>query len=83
MDAAELVYVDYEDLPVVTDPVAAMKPGAPQLHADVPNNEAFHWPLVGGDVDAAFKAAEVVIKERIVQQRLIPNAMEPRAALAS
>jgi len=81
-DALELVDVDYEPLPVVTDPVSANKPGAPQLHSDVPNNEAFHWTVGGGDIDAAFKNAEVVVKERIVQQRLIPNAMEPRAALA-
>ncbi len=66
----------------MTDPEQAVKSGAPQLHADVPNNQAFHWTVAGGDVDAAFKNAEVVIKERIVQQRLIPNAMEPRAALA-
>ena len=43
---------------------------------------AFHWTVAGGDVDAAFKNADVVVKERIVQQRLIPTAMEPRAALA-
>jgi len=81
-DAAELVDIDYEPLPAVVDPVAATKAGAPQLHANVPNNEAFLWNLAGGDVDAAFKSAEVVLKERIVQQRLIPNAMEPRATLA-
>jgi carbon-monoxide dehydrogenase large subunit len=81
-DALELIDVDYEPLPCVTDPEQAIKPGAPQLHADVPNNEAFHWVVAGGDVDAAFKNAEVVIKERIIQQRLIPNAMEPRSALA-
>jgi carbon-monoxide dehydrogenase large subunit len=81
-DALELIDVDYEPLPAAVDPQAAHKPGAPQLHADVPNNEAFHWTVAGGDVDAAFKKAEIVVKERIVQQRLIPNAMEPRAALA-
>ena len=42
----------------------------------------FHWKVTGGDVEAAFKSADVVVKERIVNQRLIPNAMEPRAALA-
>ena len=55
-----------------------MQAGAPQLHADVPGNQAFHWVVAGGDVDAAFKNAEVVVTDRIVQQRLIPNAMEPR-----
>jgi aerobic carbon-monoxide dehydrogenase large subunit len=48
----------------------------------VPGNQAFHWVVAGGDVDAAFKNAELVITDRIVQQRLIPNAMEPRATLA-
>ena len=81
-DALELIEVDYEPLPCVTDAQTALKPGAPQLHPDVPNNEAFHWTVAGGDIDAAFANAEVVVKERIVQQRLIPNAMEPRAALA-
>ncbi len=81
-DALELIDVEYEPLPSVTDAQAAFQPGAAQLHADVPNNEAFHWTVAGGDIDAAFRNAEVVVKERIVQQRLIPNAMEPRAALA-
>jgi aerobic carbon-monoxide dehydrogenase large subunit len=81
-DALELIDVEYEPLPSVTDAQAAFQPGAAQLHADIPNNEAFHWTVAGGDIDAAFRNAEVVVKERIVQQRLIPNAIEPRAALA-
>ncbi len=81
-DALELIQVDYDPLPSVTDPQAALAAGAPQLHPDIPNNEAFHWTVAGGDIDAAFRTAEIVVKERIVQQRLIPNAMEPRAALA-
>ena len=81
-DALELIEVDYDTLPSVTDPEQAVKAGAPQLHADVPGNQAFHWVVAGGDVDAAFKNAEVVVTDRIVQQRLIPNAMEPRATLA-
>jgi carbon-monoxide dehydrogenase large subunit len=81
-DAADAVEVDYEPLPAVVDSVKATQPGAPQLHADVAGNVCFHWQVTGGDVEAAFKAAEVVVKDRIVNQRLIPNAMEPRAALA-
>ena len=81
-DAAEAVEVDYEPLPAVADAEKAMAKGQPQLHGDVPNNLCFKWTVAGGDVDAAFKAADVVVKERIVNQRLIPNAMEPRAALA-
>jgi carbon-monoxide dehydrogenase large subunit len=81
-DALELIEVDYQALPSVTDPEQAVKSGAPQLHAEAPGNQAFHWVVAGGDVDAAFQNAELVIKDRIVQQRLIPNAMEPRATLA-
>jgi carbon-monoxide dehydrogenase large subunit len=81
-DGAEAVEVDYEPLPVVVDAEKATQKGAPQLHADVPGNVAFHWEVSGGDVEAAFKAADVVVSERIINQRLIPNAMEPRAALA-
>jgi carbon-monoxide dehydrogenase large subunit len=81
-DAADLVVVDYESLPCVLDPQKSLAPGAPQLHDDVPNNIAFKWTVAGGDVDAAFANAEVIVTERIVQQRLIPTAMEPRAAFA-
>src|SRR5262245_43690650 len=81
-DAADAVEVDYEPLPAVTDPEKATHKGAPQVHADVPGNQAFHWNVTGGDVDAVFKLADVVVKERIRNQRLIPNAIECRAALA-
>ena len=82
-DALDLIEVDYEALPSVTDPEAAARDDAPQLHPDVPGNQAFHWNVTGGgDVDEAFTNAEVVVSDRIIQQRLIPNAMETRAALA-
>src|SRR5436309_2671379 len=81
-DALGLVEVDYEPLPAVVGPKATVAAGAPQLHPDIPHNEAFHWVVAGGDIDAAFKNADIVIKEHIVQQRLIPNTMEPRATLA-
>ena len=82
-DALELIEVDYEALPAVTNPEAAAQTGAPQLHEEIPGNQAFHWVVAGGDIDAAFEQAEVVVSDRIIQQRLIPNAMETRAALAS
>jgi carbon-monoxide dehydrogenase large subunit len=81
-DAAALVEVSYEPLPVVVDAYKTTLPEAPQLHADVPNNVDFHWIVNGGDTDKAFAEAEVVVKERIINQRLIPNAMEPRAVMA-
>ncbi|HVC34695.1 MAG TPA: molybdopterin cofactor-binding domain-containing protein [Chloroflexota bacterium] len=81
-DATELVDVEYDPLPVVVDQEKATQPGAPQLHPDVPNNVAFRWTAKGGDVDAAFRAAEVTIKQRLINQRLIPNAIETRNTVA-
>lgn len=80
-DALELIEVEYEVLPAVVDQEEAMKEGAPQLHEDVPGNIAFHWKA--GEVpDEVFEQAEVVVRKRIRQQRLIPNPMETRAAVA-
>ena len=81
-DALELIDVDYEPLPAVVDPNLAAADGAPQLHPEAPGNLAFHWVLDGGDVAAAFQSADVVVRDRIVQQRLIPTAMETRGAVA-
>ena len=81
-DAALAVAVDYDVLPAVVDARKATEDGQPQLHEEAPNNQCFHWPLVGGDTDAAFEAADVVVSETITNQRLIANALEPRAALA-
>ena len=82
-DALELINVDYEPLPTVINPEAALQEGAPQLHEDAPNNQAFHWVAAGGDTDDAFANADVVVRDTIIQQKLIPNAMEPRSAIAS
>ena len=81
-DALEDIDVEYEPLPAVTNPKKATADGAPQLHEDAPGNQAFHWKVAGGDAAAAFAEADVVVKDTIVHQRLIPNAMEPRAAVA-
>jgi carbon-monoxide dehydrogenase large subunit len=78
-DALEKIHVDWEPLPAVVDAEAATKPGAPQLHENAPNNVVFEWKV--GDksgTDAAFAAAEVMVRQRIVNQRLIPNPMEVR-----
>jgi len=82
-DAVDLVDVDYEPLGAVVDPEAATRPDAPQLHDDVPNNIAFTWPVAGGNAEAAFAEAQVTVSLKIVQQRLLPTAMEPRAAVAN
>ncbi len=82
-DAAELIDVDYEVLPAVVNCVDALKPGAPQIHDQAPGNKCYTWAL--GDkaaVDAAFAKAAHVAKVDIVNNRLIPNAIEPRAAVA-
>src|SRR5438034_2772255 len=82
LDGAELVTVQWEPLPSVTATERATQSGAAQVHAGAPGNVAFKWELGGGDVDAAFKGADVVVKKRIVNQRLVANAMEPRACVA-
>src|SRR2546429_1411561 len=83
-DAAELIDVDYEVLPAVVNVVDALKPGAPQIHDEAPGNKCYTWAI--GDksaVDAAFAKAAHVTKLDIVNNRLVPNAIEPRAAVAS
>jgi aerobic carbon-monoxide dehydrogenase large subunit len=80
--AAELVEVSYGTLPAVVDTATANSAGAPQVHDTAPNNTVFEWAL--GDksaVDEAFASAEHVTKLDFVNNRLIPNAIEPRAAL--
>src|SRR6476620_1457116 len=82
-DAAEAVVVNYEELPAVPDIRAAIKPGAPQLHPEAPGNVIYDW-TIGEEAatDAAFKAAANVVSLDITNNRLVPNAMEPRAAIA-
>lgn len=81
-DAAELVAVDYDVLPPCVELAKAQADGQPQVHAEAPNNTVYAWHL--GDkaaVDAAFAQAKHVTKIDLVNNRLIPNAMEPRAAI--
>jgi carbon-monoxide dehydrogenase large subunit len=82
-DAAEAVVVDYEELPAVADMQAAIKPGAPQLHPEAPGNQVYDW-VIGDEsaTDAAFAKAANVVKLDVTNNRLAPNAMEPRAAIA-
>ncbi|HEX5531443.1 MAG TPA: molybdopterin cofactor-binding domain-containing protein [Methylomirabilota bacterium] len=82
-DAAELVAVDWEVLPSVTSTEKAAAKGSPQIHEVAPDNVAFKWQIGdGAATDAAFKSAAVTVKKRIVNQRLVANAMEPRACVA-
>ena len=80
--AADLVDVQYETLPVVVDGRAGAAAGAPTLHEELGTNVAYVYPVKAGDIDKAFREADVVVKQRIVNQRLIPNAIEPRAIVA-
>ena len=92
-DAADAIVVDYEPLPAVVDPEQAMNGQSAALHADFPNNVAL-GPLPSGTgvgrkgavddtaVDAAFEAADVVISQRMVNQRLAPSSIEARGVVA-
>lgn len=82
-DAADLVMVDYDPLEAVVDAKEAAQEGAPLVHDGVPNNTSFYWPL--GDkeaVNAALEASDHVVELDLINQRLVPNAMEPRACVA-
>ena len=82
-DALESIAIDYRDLPVVTEAVEAIKPGAPQLHANVPGNRVFDFG--NGDeakTDAIFKSAAKIVRLALHNNRVAAAPMEPRAALA-
>jgi carbon-monoxide dehydrogenase large subunit len=81
-DAAEAIEVDYEPLPVVTDMEKALSNDTPFVHDEFKSNQAFTHTLKNGDVDAAFAQADRVVKQRMINQRLCPMAMEGRAVLA-
>jgi carbon-monoxide dehydrogenase large subunit len=81
-EAAEKIIVDYRELPAAVDTATAANAGQPQIHDAAPNNTVFNWHV--GDkasTDAAFAGAAHVTELDLVNNRLIPNAMEPRAAI--
>ena len=82
-DAAELVEVEYEPLPAVVDPEAALADGAPIVHEQFGTNRCYTWTLEAGEVNRLFAEADVVVSERYRQNRLIPNAIEPRAVFVT
>ena len=92
VDAAECVYVDYEELPLVLDPEKALEPGAPRVHEEHDDNEIFAMTFTGGEtpeaqaendreVEAIFQGADVVIKERFRVHRTGITPLEPRGVL--
>src|SRR5438067_3384101 len=82
-DAVELVEVEYEPLPAVVDPEAALADGAPLVHDEFGTNRCYTWKLDAGEVDRLFAEADVTVSGRYRQNRLIPNAIEPRAVFVT
>src|SRR2546421_1782016 len=81
MDARDLVEVEYELRPAVIDLEAALEPGAPLLYDEVGSNTAFVQEAAWGNVRAAFESAHRVVRLRVVNQRLAPSSLEPRACM--
>ncbi len=81
-DALDLIEVEYQPLPAVANPEKALEPGAPAVHPEWPDNLAFTYHQEGGEPDRAFAEADVVVRQRIISQRLIPTAMETRGVVA-
>lgn len=80
-DAAEAVEIDYEVLDAVVSSAEAIKPGAPLVHESAPGNVAFDWAFGNPkeEVDAAMDTAHHITTLDFVNQRLVPNAIEPRS----
>jgi carbon-monoxide dehydrogenase large subunit len=81
IDAAEDVVVEYDPLPVVTDPEAALA-GPPFVHEQFGTNQVHQWSLPGGDTEAGFAEADVIVERRVVNHRTAGAAIEPRGVLA-
>jgi carbon-monoxide dehydrogenase large subunit len=81
VDAAEDVVVEYDPLPVVTDPEEALK-GGTLLHEELGTNQTHEWSLGGGDLEAGFSEADVIVERRVVNHRVAGAPIEPRGVLA-
>jgi aerobic carbon-monoxide dehydrogenase large subunit len=80
-DARDLIEVDYNMLPAVADPEVAIEPGAPLLYDEFDSNIAFSQHSEHGDIRAAFEGADGIISLRLLNQRLAPSSLEPRACM--
>ncbi len=81
-NAAEMIEIGYDDLPGISSLKAATAPGAPLVHDDVPGNICYDWHIGDkGAVDAAFARATHRVKLELHNNRLVPNALEPRSAI--
>jgi aerobic carbon-monoxide dehydrogenase large subunit len=81
-DALDLIRAEYEPLPAITDPEKALAPASPVIHSEWSDNAAFRWEHKQGDVEKAFKQAHQVVTQKLVHQRLAPNAIETRGVVA-
>jgi carbon-monoxide dehydrogenase large subunit len=81
IDAAEEVLVEYDPLPAVTDPEAALA-GGPLVHEELGSNKVHEWSLGGGDLEAGFAEADVIIERRVVNPRMSGAPIEPRGVIA-
>ncbi len=81
IDATEDVIVEYEQLPAITDPEKALE-GGPLVHDSLGTNKVHEWSLAGGDLDAGFAEADVIVERRVVNHRTAGGAIEPRGVLA-
>ena len=81
-DAIERIEVDYEPTELVSDPEEALQEGAVKVHPEYPDNVAFTFSQEGGDVEEAFRQADVIVKEKILVPRLAPLPIETRGVVA-
>ncbi len=81
VDAADDVLVEYEPLPVVVDPEKAIE-GGPLVHESLGSNKVHEWTLAGGDVDAGFEEADVIVERRVVNHRIAGAPIECRGVIA-
>jgi len=82
-DAADLIEIEYEPLPAVVNPEKAMDPASPRLYEEFSDNIAYKFGFESGNTAQAFQDADVIVKERFVNQRLAPISMEPRGVVAT
>ena len=81
-DAVDQIEVEYEPTDYVADPEKALEEGAVKVHPEYDDNVAFTFHAEGGDTDAAFEAADVVVSERVTVPRLAPSPIETRGVVA-
>ena len=82
-DAADLIEVDYDPIPAVVNPEKALEPSSPRLYEEFSDNIGFNFSFESGNTEEAFKKADVIVKERFINQRLAPVSMEPRGVVAT